>query len=115
MPEDALRADHPGQFTADGARAWVQARRVLLLARVDGATDLGLAVSSGCAAGGARRHATTLAQDAAHALARLDAGVGTRCEVCDAVLDLERLQASPAAVRCTGCARAYLVDTKWCR
>ncbi len=106
-----LRRDHP-QLDAE---AWVAARRSLLQARVDGSADAGIAVSSGCAASGARTHAGILADDAAHALARLDAGTLTRCEVCDALLPLARLEAAPAAVRCTGCARPDGFDARWCR
>ena len=110
-PVAMLRRDHPGV----DAPAWVAARRALLVARAAGSADVGLAVSSGCAASGARTHAGVLADDAAHALARLDAGTLTRCEVCDALLPWERLDAAPAAVRCTGCARADAFDDRWCR
>ena len=111
----ALEQAYPGTFTAEQAQAWVAQRRALLHERRAGGTDLGLAVSSGCAATGARSHAQGLAEDAAHALDRLDRGLGTRCERCDAVLPLERLEGAPAAVRCTGCSRAYEVDTRYCR
>ena len=117
---DALLRAYPGRFAPAAAQAWVQARRQLLTDRLAGTTQLGLAVvglavSSGCAATGARSHAQTLADDAAHALARLEAGLGPRCEVCDEVLVFDRLDSAPAAVRCTGCVRAYRLDTRWCR
>ena len=102
---DALLRAYPGRFTPAAAQAWVRARRQLLTDRV----------SSGCAATGARSHSRGLADDAAHALARLEAGLGPRCEVCDEVLVFDRLDSAPAAVRCTGCARAYQLDTRWCR
>ena len=106
-----LRRDHPDV----DAEAWVAARRALLLARSAGSPDVALAVSSGCAASGARTHAGVLADDAAHALARLDAGTLTRCETCDALLPFARLDAAPVATRCTGCVRPDAFDTRWCR
>ena len=117
---DALLRAYPGRFAPAAARAWVLARRQLLTDRLAGTTQLGLAVvglavSSGCAATGARSHAQGLADDAAHALARLEAGLGPICEVCEQVLVFDRLDSAPAAVRCTGCVRAYQVDTRWCR
>ncbi len=108
LAEDGVRCDHPHVDATD----WVARRRARLLARGAGQV---LAVSSGCAVSGAGRHATQLAEDAARALARLDEGLATRCEVCFEVLSLERLDAAPAAVRCTRCARPYVVDTRWCR
>lgn len=111
----ALLAVHPGRFTPDQAREWISHRRRQLVDRCSGSPDLALSVSSGCAAGGARSHARDLAEDAAHALARLDSGLGSTCEACAAVLPVERLDAVPAAVRCTGCARPFTADTKWCR
>ena len=111
----ALLRDHPSRFDAEGAAAWVQARRELLAARCAGSPDRALAVSSGCAAGGARTHAQVLADDAREALDRLEAGVLTRCAVCGALLALERLDGAPAATTCTGCARPDRFDTRWCR
>lgn len=112
---DALVRAYPGRFGRAAAEAWVAARRQLLADRCAGNADLGLAVSSGCAATGARTHAQGLAEDAAHALRRLEAGLGPQCEACDEVLDVDRLDSAPAAVRCTGCVRAYDLDTRWCR
>ena len=84
---DALLRAYPGRFAPAEGQAWVLARRQLLTDRLAGTTQLGLAVvglavSSGCAATGARSHAQGLADDAAHALARLEAGLGPICEVC---------------------------------
>lgn len=107
--EEGVLRDHP---TVDAA-VWVARRRARLQTR--GAGDVSTAVSSGCAASGAGRHATQLADDARSALARLDAGLATRCERCAGVLSLERLDAAPAAVRCTSCAGPSLADTRWCR
>ncbi len=109
LAEEGVLRDHPKV----DATAWVRRRRARLRAR--GAGDLTAAVSSGCAASGAGRHATQLVEDAHRAMVRLDAGLATRCEVCSGVLSLERLDAAPAAVRCTRCARPYEVDTRWCR
>lgn len=113
-PAAALLAAHPDRFDAASAQAWVEARRSLLVLRTT-PSDRGRAVSSGCAASGAHRHAEDLAAAAAHALARLEAGLGTHCEACGVVLPLERLDTAPAAVRCTGCAPASTVDSRWCR
>ena len=111
----ALLSAYPGRFTPADAEAWVAAKRQLLLDRSRPGPDLGLAVSSGCAATGARAHAREMADAASHALSRLDAGVGPRCESCDEVLAFDRLESAPAAVRCTGCVRPYDPDTRWCR
>ncbi len=108
----AIVRDHPAVVDAP---AWVDAHRARLLARAGTREDLSVSVSSGCAASGARTHAQGLADDALHALGRLDAGTFTRCERCDAVLPLERLEAAPSAVTCTGCARPDPFDTRWCR
>ncbi len=107
----ALRHEYP----AIDAAAWVAARRELLEARCRPDADRGLAVSSGCAAGGARTHAQTLRDDAEHALSRLEAGLLPRCEACGQVLPWDRLESAPAAVTCTGCARPDRFDTRWCR
>jgi len=56
-----------------------------------------------------------MADAASHALSRLDAGVGPRCESCDEVLAFDRLETAPAAVRCTGCVPPHDPDTRWCR
>ena len=42
--------------------------------------------------------------DAELALARLDAGRYARCEVCEGVIDGERLAAAPVTRRCGACA-----------
>ncbi len=89
-------------------------RREVLLARVAGSAAPA-AASSGCAGSGAGRHAATLADDARHALARLDAGLGEVCERCLAPLVPGRTEAAPAATTCTGCARPDRFDTRWCR
>jgi hypothetical protein len=114
-PVDALLAAYPGCFTVATAEQWIASRRALLVDRIGPPLELGLSVSSGCAATGARTHARDLAEDASHALLRLDAGLGTACEQCAITLPFERLDSAPAAVRCTGCARAYAIDTRWCR
>jgi hypothetical protein len=114
-PVDALLAAYPGRFTASSAQRWLAARRALLVERAGATREIGLSVSSGCAATGAQAHARGLAEDAQHALLRLAAGLGTECEQCSAILPFERVENAPAAVRCTGCARAYSVDTRWCR
>ena len=114
-PVAALLRDHPDRFDADTAQRWVQARQELLQARCTGTSDRALAVSSGCAAGGARTHAQVLADDAREALDRLEAGVLTRCAVCGVLIDPERLDSAPAATTCTGCARPDRFDTRWCR
>lgn len=114
-PADVLRAAYPDSFTPVSAQTWVTARRALLVERAGSTADPQRSASSGCAVSGSRDHAQGLAADAAHALARLDAGLGTTCERCAARLPLERLDSAPAAVRCMTCARAYAVDTRWCR
>lgn len=114
-PEDALLVAYPGRFTRVTATSWVQTRRDLLCARIGPDTDRPLAVSSGCAASGAHLHGAVVSRDAASALRRLDAGVGTACEWCGATLVFERLDGVPAAVRCTGCAPRSGADTRWCR
>lgn len=111
----ALLRDHPGRFDEAAADAWVRARQALLMARCAGSSDRALAVSSGCAAGGARTHAEVLAADAREALDRLEKGTLTRCAACGALLDPDRLDSAPAATTCTGCARPDRFDTRWCR
>ncbi len=89
-------------------------RRSILLARLVRG-DASTAASSGCATSGAARHSAGLADDARHALARLDAGCGEQCERCGARLDPDRVAAAPAATTCTGCARPDRFDARWCR
>jgi RNA polymerase-binding transcription factor DksA len=113
-PAAALLAAYPDCFDPRSAQEWVEARRSLLLART-APTSRAESVSSGCAATGAHTHAQGLAVDAAHALARLDAGLGPSCEVCGATLPFERLDGAPSAVRCTCCAGRSTADTRWCR
>lgn len=43
-------------------------------------------------------------QDVEHALQRVDEGTYGMCEVCEAVIPPERLEALPASSRCVGCA-----------
>lgn len=112
---DALRRAYPGRWDAASAQEWVLGRRRLLVARSDGNSDVTSSVSSGCAASGASAHARELAVSAAHALARLDAGLGPLCEACGQVLPVERVESAPAATRCVGCSPASAVDTRWCR
>lgn len=112
---EALLTGHPGHFTSQEAAAWVARRRVLLEERTGPGQDLSLSVSSGCATTGVHIHARELADGAARALLRWDAGLGTRCEQCSTTLLLDRLDSVPAAVRCTGCAPAPAADTRWCR
>ena len=113
-PATALVAAHPERFDAASAEAWVAARRSLLLRRTT-PSDGVLSASSGCATRGAHRHAEELAESAAHALARLEAGCATACEACGATLPFDRLDSAPAAVRCTTCCPVSAVDTRWCR
>ena len=96
------------------ADAMVPGRRAVLLARLAGG-DASAAASSGCATSGVARHSARLAEDARHALARLDAGCGGHCERCGAELDPDRLAAAPAATTCPGCARPDRFDARWCR
>ncbi len=114
-PADALLTAYPGRFTRASAEHWVTSRRALLVDRAGPPTATDSAVSSGCATTAAWTHAREVADDAAHALLRLDAGLGTTCERCWATLPFDRIDSAPAAVRCTACAPAYEVDTRWCR
>lgn len=111
---DALLLAYPARFTTASAQAWVTARRSLLTGRA-APGDVAAAVSSGCAANGARTHALAMAQDAARALERLDAGAGTTCEACGTELPYDRLDSAPTAVRCTGCVPRSTADRRWCR
>lgn len=52
------------------------------------------------------RSATAL-RDIESALSRLDAGEYGLCLDCDEPIDLRRLQAHPAALRCAGCQQDY--------
>ena len=111
---DALLAAYP-ELTPGGAERWLTARRALLTGRAGPAADRARAASSSHAATGACTHARGMAEDATHALERWDAGLGTLCELCSATLPFDRLDSAPVAVRCTGCARPYDADTRWCR
>ncbi len=71
---------------------WVHARRTSLVERL-ASPDRGLAVSSGCAASGAARHADEIESRAARALERLDAGLTDWCEDCGGRIPRERLDA----------------------
>lgn len=95
-------------------RAWLLARRAALVARL-ASTDAASAVSSGCAASGAARHATEVEARAGLALARLDAGLADRCADCGGSIPRERLDAVLTATRCVPCAGPGTVDTRWCR
>ena len=112
---DALLRAYPGRFAPAAADAWVAERRSLLVRRAVPSADAVLAASSGCALSGVRTHTLDLAADSAHALERLDSGLGATCEQCDATLPFERLDAAPTAVRCTGCVPRSTFDTRWCR
>lgn len=110
----ALTAAHPGRFDQLAATAWVEERLALLTERAAGG-DVHLSVSSGCAAAGAAAHVRVQAEAAQRALARWHAGTGPRCEACDGVIALDRLESLLAAVRCASCAPRTPVDTRWCR
>jgi len=112
---EALLTGYPGRFTSQEAAAWLARRRILLEERSGPLPDLSVSASSGCATTGVHHHARELADSAARALVRWDAGLGTRCEECSTTLLFDRLDSAPAAVRCTGCAPASAADTRWCR
>lgn len=112
---NALLAAYPDRFTTASATAWVEDRRDRLRERAGPRTDHSVAVSSGCAASGAHSHVQVVAAEAAHALRRLDAGLGPVCERCASVMAFDRLDGAPAAVRCTGCTAPSTADTRWCR
>ena len=95
-------------------QSWVQARRTALVERLSG-SDRGVAVSSGCAASGAARHADEIESRAALALQRLDAGLAGSCEECGGPIPRERLDAVLTVTRCVPCADPGTVDTRWCR
>ncbi len=106
--------DVPAAEPAEVDQSWVQDRRSALVERLANA-DRGLAVSSGCAASGAARHADEIEGRAARALERLDAGLTGWCEDCGASIPQERLDAILTATRCVPCAGPGTVDTRWCR
>lgn len=95
---------------------WVQARRRALVERL-ASHDLTIAVSSGCAASGAARHAGDMEARAARALERLLAGLVESCEECGGPIPRERLDAVLTATRCAPCAGSGTgaADTRWCR
>lgn len=93
---------------------WLRARRAALVERLS-SSDWGRAVSSGCAANGAARHATEIEARAAAALERLDAGHAAICEDCAGPIPFERLDAVLTVTRCVPCAGPGTVDTRWCR
>ena len=93
---------------------WLSGRRAALVELL-ASTDAGLASSSGCAASGAHRHTASLAEKAAVALQRLDAGVLHLCADCGAQIPWERLDALVTATRCAPCVGPGTVDTRWCR
>jgi len=84
---------------------------------VAGDGDAAAAVSSGCAATGASRHRSELADQADRALRRLQDGTLVDCAACGRRLDFDRLDAVPGAVDCTACRRvaAGAPDERWCR
>jgi RNA polymerase-binding transcription factor DksA len=98
----------------EGDATWVRSRRRALVDRL-ASHDLTMAVSSGCAATGAARHAGEIEVRAARALERLLAGLTETCEECGGSIPRERLDAVLTATRCVPCAGSGTVDTKWCR
>lgn len=106
---------YPGVLATPAAQEWVARRRALLVARAAPTDDFVRAVSSGCAASGARTHTQDLAADSAHALDRLETGLLPGCEVCGATVPFDRLDAAPTAVRCTTCVPRSTFDARWCR
>ena len=93
---------------------WLRSRSRALLDRL-ASHDLTIAVSSGCAASGAARHAGEIEEQAARALERLLAGLTGSCEECGGPIPRERLDAVLTATRCVPCAGSGTVDTRWCR
>ena len=93
---------------------WLRSRRQALMERL-ASLDLSFAVSSGCAASGAARHAGEVEARAARALMRLDQGLAESCEECGGPIPRERLDAVLTATRCVPCAGPGAVDTRWCR
>ena len=77
--------------------------------------DLTIAVSSGCAASGAARHAREIEARPARALERLLAGLTESCEECGGPIPRERLDAVLTATWCVPCAGSGAADTRWCR
>lgn len=99
---------------ADRQQSWEQTRRTALVA-ILASRDLTVAVSSGCAATGAARHAADIESRAAAALRRLDDGLADSCEGCGGPIPRERLDAVVTATRCVQCVGTGAVDTRWCR
>jgi hypothetical protein len=99
---------------AEADACWVRSRRRALMERL-ASHDLTIAVSSGCAASGAARHASEIEARAARALERLLAGLTESCEECGGPIPRERLDAILTATRCVPCAGSGTVDTRWCR
>lgn len=99
---------------AEADACWVRSRRRALVERL-ASHDLTIAVSSGCAASGAARHAGEIEARAARALERLLAGLAETCEECGGPIPRERLEAVLTATRCVSCAGPGTVDTRWCR
>jgi hypothetical protein len=93
---------------------WLRSRREALTERLM-SHDLSFAVSSGCAASGAARHADKIEAMAAKALERLEAGLAESCEECGGPIPRERLDVVLTATRCVPCAGPGTVDTRWCR
>lgn len=104
----------PRAALTEADAGWLRSRRSALRTRLASA-DLPLAVSSGCAASGAARHAGEVEARAARALERLDAGLAESCEDCGGAIPRERLEAVLTATRCVPCAGPGVVDTRWCR
>lgn len=99
---------------ADVDAGWVRSRREALLDRL-ASRAVTSAVSSGCAASGAARHAGEIEARAARALERLLAGLTEVCEECGGPISRERLDAVLTATRCVLCAESGTVDRRWCR
>lgn len=93
---------------------WLRSRREALTERL-ASHDLSFAVSSGCAASGAARHADKIEAKAARALERLEAGLAEYCEECGGPIPRERLVAVLTATQCVPCAGPGTSDTRWCR
>lgn len=99
---------------AEADACWVRSRRGALMDRL-ASHDLTIAISSGCAASGAARHAGEIKAQAARALERLLAGLTELCEECGGPIPRERLDAVLTATRCVPCVGSGTVDTRWCR
>ena len=106
---------HPSPTAlAEADASWLRFRRGELVHRL-GSHDLAIAVSSGCAANSAARHAGVLQAQAARALERLLVGLAETCEECGGPIPRERLDAVLTATRCVPCAGSDTVDTRWRR